>query len=207
MFFFQQFVKTLKFQYGCCFLNLESSKIFKNYCLPLETYAKPRNYNFYESNSKKTWYKWKKYRKKNQKLIIRKKIKILLKSAVRYWKSKTRSAKTIFHCSRLKREFCRGLFLLNDFAWVSTCWSCNWKLISQTTRWVGTNVSTIIYVLLSWPLLNKYRRLNANNLLIHLLRLRETHNGLQLPVFFFFFFCQRYPEYQSKELFYRPSNS
>ena len=142
-----------------------------------------------------------------KKIIIRKKINILLKSAVRYRKSKARSVKTIFHCSRLKREFRRGLFLLYDFAWVSTCWSCNWKLISQTTRWVGTNVSTIIYVLLNWHLLNKYRRLNANNLLIHLLRLRETHNGLQLPLFFFFFFCQRYPEYQSKKLFYRPSNS
>ena len=41
-----------------------------------------------------------------------------------------------------------------------------------------------------------------------LLRLRETHNALQLPVFFFFFlfFCQRYPEYRrirNKKLFYR----
>ena len=38
------------------------------------------------------------------------------------------------------------------------------------------------------------------------LRLRETHNALQLPVFFFFlFFCKRYPEYRgirSKKLFY-----
>ena len=38
-----------------------------------------------------------------------------------------------------------------------------------------------------------------------LLRLRETHNALKLPVFFFFllFFCQRYPEYRgirSKQL-------
>ena len=43
------------------------------------------------------------------------------------------------------------------------------------------------------------------------LRLRETHNALQLPVFLLFlFFCQRYPEYwgiRSKKLFYRPPNS
>ena len=47
------------------------------------------------------------------------------------------------------------------------------------------------------------------------LRLRETHNALQLPVFFFFTFffswlCQRYGEYRdirSKKLFYRPPNS
>ena len=49
----------------------------------------------------------------------------------------------------------------------------------------------------------KFRKTNI------LLRLRETHNALQLPVFFFFFlfFCQRYPEYRgirSKKLFYRP---
>ena len=50
---------------------------------------------------------------------------------------------------------------------------------------------------------------------IILLRLRETHNALQLPVFFFSFFsfsffCQRYPEYRgirSKRLFYRPPKS
>ena len=47
-----------------------------------------------------------------------------------------------------------------------------------------------------------------------LLLLRETHNTLQLPVFFFFsffsFFCQPYSEYRgirSKKLFYRPLNS
>ena len=47
------------------------------------------------------------------------------------------------------------------------------------------------------------------------LRLRETHNALQLRGFFFFFlfllfFCQRYQEYRgirSKKLFYRPPNS
>ena len=47
--------------------------------------------------------------------------------------------------------------------------------------------------------------------LIFLLRLCETHNALQLPVFFFFlFFCQRYPEYRgirSKKIFYRPPKS
>ena len=40
--------------------------------------------------------------------------------------------------------------------------------------------------------------------LYQLLRLRETHNALQLHGFFFLFFCQRYPEYrgfQSKKLF------
>ena len=42
--------------------------------------------------------------------------------------------------------------------------------------------------------------------LYQLLRLRETHNALQLHGFFFFFLfsCQRYPEYrgfQSKKLF------
>ena len=47
------------------------------------------------------------------------------------------------------------------------------------------------------------------------MRSRETHNALQLPVFFFSFFsftclCQRCPEYreiQSKTLFDRPPNS
>ena len=47
------------------------------------------------------------------------------------------------------------------------------------------------------------------------LRLRETHNALQLRGFFFFFlfllsFCQRYQEYRGirrKKLFYRPPNS
>ena len=43
-------------------------------------------------------------------------------------------------------------------------------------------------------------------------RLRETHNALQLSVFFFLFlfFCQRYPEYwgiRSKKLFYRLAKS
>ena len=48
-----------------------------------------------------------------------------------------------------------------------------------------------------------------------LLRFRETHSALQLPVllFFFIFFswlCQCYPEFRgiwSKKLFYRPPNS
>ena len=43
-----------------------------------------------------------------------------------------------------------------------------------------------------------------------LLRLHETHNTLQLPVFFFLFFCQPYPEYRgirSKKIFNRPLNS
>ena len=43
------------------------------------------------------------------------------------------------------------------------------------------------------------------------LRLRETHNALQLSVFFFFLFSfQPYPKYReirSKKLFYRPLNS
>ena len=47
------------------------------------------------------------------------------------------------------------------------------------------------------------------------LRLRETHNALQLRGFFFFFlfllfFCQRYQEYRGirrKKLFYRQPNS
>ena len=47
------------------------------------------------------------------------------------------------------------------------------------------------------------------------LRLRETHNALQLRGFIFFFlfflfFCQRYQEYRGirrKKLFYRPPNS
>ena len=47
--------------------------------------------------------------------------------------------------------------------------------------------------------------------IIYLLRLRETHNALQLPVFFFFsFFCWPYPEYRGirrKKLFYKPLNS
>ena len=47
-----------------------------------------------------------------------------------------------------------------------------------------------------------------------LLRLRETRNALQLPVFLFFslfsFFCQPYPEYggiRNKKLFYRSLNT
>ena len=47
-----------------------------------------------------------------------------------------------------------------------------------------------------------------------LLRLGETHNALQLPMFLFFFsfsfFCQCYPEYwriRGKKLFYRPPES
>ena len=44
---------------------------------------------------------------------------------------------------------------------------------------------------LNVPILNLF--LVSHNLL----RLRETHNALQLPVFFFFlFFCQLYPEYR-----------
>ena len=41
-----------------------------------------------------------------------KKINIYSESAVWYWKSKIRSAKAIFHCSRLKREFRRGFFTI-----------------------------------------------------------------------------------------------
>ena len=55
---------------------------------------------------------------------------------------------------------------------------------------------------------------NEPSITLMLLRLRETHNALQLPVFFFFsffsFFCQPYPEYRgirSNKLFYRPLNS
>ena len=52
---------------------------------------------------------------------------------------------------------------------------------------------------------------DANFLSATSLRLCETQNALQLPMFFFFFlsFCQPYPEYRKirrKKLFYRPSN-
>ena len=43
----------------------------------------------------------------------------------------------------------------------------------------------------------------------HLLRLRETQNALQLPVFFFLSLCQSFREYRgigTKKLFYRPWN-
>ena len=42
------------------------------------------------------------------------------------------------------------------------------------------------------------------------LRLHETLNTLQLPVFFFLLLCQAYPEYRgirSESLFYRLQNS
>ena len=93
------------------------------------------------------------------------------------------------------------------------CQSKNFNATSDTLRnlktfRIITNEMPVLPLLLWWWYFRCLQMYSDN-----FLRLRETHNALQLPVFFFsffLFFCQPYPEYQgirSKKLFYRPSNS
>ena len=50
--------------------------------------------------------------------------------------------------------------------------------------------------ILSKNVLRNFAKFTENHICQNLfLRLRGMHNALQMPVFFFLFFCQRYPEY------------